>query len=409
MSDKDREQKQYEDTIGQLHQQSVVTMKVANLVLHPESQTIPSMRDGERWELYRSIHGLGILEPLVVVSEDGVHGRVADGRSRLEQAQNLGLVEVPCRIVPDDEKLPELVFALNVPRRHLDTTQRAIAAANHLARQQARNEAERKQRQREGGKRGGQRSAANRRGEAEGIEASGKIAEGSEPSSFFNPVAEAAIQYRVSERTVRDAAFLRKHHPDLLAAAAHGKKTISAAAKDARRIDDRRRRVDEHCNAGGKFADLLERRAAYHEAGHAVVCLLLGGDVSLVDITPTTEGGKEYGGITICNTPHDLPDHFRLENQIMINEAGEVAAQKACGSLGDGGTQADDAHSKRQMRNMDPQEVSEREFEIAWAAGLVDKEALKKASWVTPAKRRHLRVYLRSLTTDILVHGGRIL
>jgi hypothetical protein len=73
---------------------TLTTLPLANLAAHPDNIR---KRLGDLDELSKSIAGVGILEPLLVLPADdkGVH-LVAAGNRRLAAAAKAGLAEAPC-------------------------------------------------------------------------------------------------------------------------------------------------------------------------------------------------------------------------------------------------------------------------------------------------------------------------
>jgi len=91
---------------------------------HPIAELFPLLPREALNELAADIKKNGLREPILLDAE----GRIIDGRNRY-RACNLAGVEP--RFVPWDGKgtLPELALSLNLHRRHLDETQRAMVAA----------------------------------------------------------------------------------------------------------------------------------------------------------------------------------------------------------------------------------------------------------------------------------------
>ena len=90
------------------------------LRLHPRGELVPELTSAEYESLLIDIGERGVLTPLEVTRT----GRLLDGRARLRAASELGLSEVPIRIVaPDDEVRHLVLAALN--RRQLSASQRA--------------------------------------------------------------------------------------------------------------------------------------------------------------------------------------------------------------------------------------------------------------------------------------------
>ena len=103
----------------------MLTKKLTDLTLHPDSRLVPAMRSDEYKQLLADIEARGITTPLDV---DGTV--VLDGRHRLKAARELGLSTVPVRaVVLDGETARDWLVKAAVLRRHLSDDQRAMMAA----------------------------------------------------------------------------------------------------------------------------------------------------------------------------------------------------------------------------------------------------------------------------------------
>lgn len=94
------------------------------LTLHPLTDLFPVMSEAEFSFLLRDIERHGIREPLVVVE-----GQILDGRHRWKAAKQLSLSTVPIREWSDSGDPLDGVVSLNLHRRHLDESQRAMVGA----------------------------------------------------------------------------------------------------------------------------------------------------------------------------------------------------------------------------------------------------------------------------------------
>jgi N6-adenosine-specific RNA methylase IME4/ParB-like chromosome segregation protein Spo0J len=111
------------------------------LSLHPEAALVPEMTRAEYAELRREIERRGVLVPLEITQRRVV----LDGRERLRAALELGLPQVPVRIVdPDDEVEHMLRAALH--RRHLSASQKTAIALELLNYQELREAGRKRQR-----------------------------------------------------------------------------------------------------------------------------------------------------------------------------------------------------------------------------------------------------------------------
>ena len=92
--------------------------------LHPATDLFPPMTDAEFVSLVADIDTNGQLEPILILD-----GQVIDGRHRLRACEQIG-IEPRVREISADEGDPTtLVISLNLHRRHLTESQRAMVAA----------------------------------------------------------------------------------------------------------------------------------------------------------------------------------------------------------------------------------------------------------------------------------------
>jgi len=96
-----------------------------NLKIHPLAHCLPSMPDDQYEAFKEDIAGLGVLEPITLLD-----GMILDGRHRYRACQELG-IECPTRTVSDVSP-NDLVRSMNLYRRHLTGSQRAMVAASLL-------------------------------------------------------------------------------------------------------------------------------------------------------------------------------------------------------------------------------------------------------------------------------------
>ena len=89
---------------------------------HPASDIFPVMADAEFQKLKANISANGVLEPVWLCG-----GMVLDGRHRMMACAQLG-ISPPLREYTGDDPVG-FVVSLNLHRRHLDTSQRAMVAA----------------------------------------------------------------------------------------------------------------------------------------------------------------------------------------------------------------------------------------------------------------------------------------
>ena len=97
-------------------------MPPADARVHPAAAVFPPLSEGEYAELRDDIRRNGVCVPIVV----DVKGRILDGRHRLRAAHELSK---PCPAVVYDGTDPiEFVTSMNIHRRHLTESQRAMIA-----------------------------------------------------------------------------------------------------------------------------------------------------------------------------------------------------------------------------------------------------------------------------------------
>lgn len=158
------------------------------LEFHPLSNIFPLIEGAEFDALVEDIRLNGQREPIVLLD-----GKILDGRNRYRACLRAG--EDPASVTYYGEDPVSFVISLNLRRRHLDESQRAVVAAK-LANM----------------KQGNYSKAAN---------------------LPVSPVSQsdAADMLNVSERTVRSArAVIDEGAPELVEAVEHGRVSVSAAA-----------------------------------------------------------------------------------------------------------------------------------------------------------------------------------
>lgn len=180
------------------------------LRLHPQTERVPELEAKAYRELRADITERGLLCALEIT--DG--RRVLDGRARLRAARELGLEQVPVRIIaPADESEHVLLSALR--RRHLSASQRAALALELAQVREAREAARGRQR-------------ANLRGSTE---VANLPPRGEKTRELGARIAG------VSARTVQDAATVLAKDPELFAQIKEGRVKASDAARRLRRAE----------------------------------------------------------------------------------------------------------------------------------------------------------------------------
>jgi len=171
---------------------------------HAASQIFPMMDPGEIANLADDIKNNGLREPIVLDSQKGL---IVDGRNRFLACRIAGVK--PQYVVWDGRgSLLSYVVSLNLHRRHLDASQRAMVAAKLATL-------------------------------CDGQRQLGKFAE-------VATQAEASEMLNVGERTIRHAREVTAHGvPELVAAVERGRVSVSAAADLADDSEEEQRRVLE--------------------------------------------------------------------------------------------------------------------------------------------------------------------
>ena len=178
---------------------------------HPIANTFPLIEGLEFQELVEDVRQHGLREPIII--HDGM---ILDGRNRYRAAM---AAQAECRFKAFEGGDPvAFVVSLNLRRRHLDTSQRALAGARikHLFEQAAR------EREHAGVAIARQNPTAEMR-------------EGAAPKHERTAAAAAAATVNVSPRSVENATkVLREGAPELVAAVERGEVPITRAAEIAK-------------------------------------------------------------------------------------------------------------------------------------------------------------------------------
>ncbi|HLH16232.1 MAG TPA: ParB N-terminal domain-containing protein [Bryobacteraceae bacterium] len=183
------------------------------LKAHPVAAVFPEMSGAQFAALVADIKQNGLREPILLHPD----GSVIDGRNRYRACLEAG-VEPVFRPWDGGGSIVALVLSLNLHRRHLDESQRAMVAA----RSQPLFEEE----------------AQHRKGTRTDLVAN------LPPSDFGKSRDKAAELLDVSPRTVQTAAkVMHAGAPELIEAVDHGEVSVSAAAEIAELPDDEQRAV----------------------------------------------------------------------------------------------------------------------------------------------------------------------
>lgn len=95
-----------------------------SIPLHPAAELFPVMDEVAFAALVADIAAHGQREPILILD-----GRVIDGRHRLRACEQLGIEPQVREVIADDGDPYGLVVSLNLHRRHLTESQRALVAA----------------------------------------------------------------------------------------------------------------------------------------------------------------------------------------------------------------------------------------------------------------------------------------
>jgi N6-adenosine-specific RNA methylase IME4 len=180
---------------------------------HPFAELLPPMTAAEEADLHMSLRDNGYIGAPIMLHRDG---RILDGRHRDRTCDRLGIVPPTETFSGEDHEALLYVIAMNVQRRHLDETQRAMVAARLP-----------------GFAHGGDR----RSDQAADLP--------------LVPQAMKARTFNVSERTIRDAVVVRTHAiPSLVEACELGCMPVSQAARAARLPEARQQQVAAEIMSG---------------------------------------------------------------------------------------------------------------------------------------------------------------
>jgi ParB-like chromosome segregation protein Spo0J len=101
---------------------AIQSMEETELPFHPLANVFPLLEGAEFTALVADIQQHGVLEPIWLYE-----GQLLEGRNRYRACQELGIA-CPSRLYDGDDPVG-FVVSLNVHRRHLDESQRAMVAA----------------------------------------------------------------------------------------------------------------------------------------------------------------------------------------------------------------------------------------------------------------------------------------
>jgi N6-adenosine-specific RNA methylase IME4 len=204
---------------------------IVELTPHPLAELLPPMSEADYLALRESIRCNGQREPITLHRD----GRIIDGRHRARACAELG-IEPVCRIFEGaDSEILAFVLDLNLKRRHLDESQRAMIAAK----------------------------LANLGEGRPSLTASIEAVSQANAATMFN-VSRSAVQ--------RAAKVYEGAIPDIVAAVEEGRLAVSLAAHAADLPASRQRSITENLGNGRSPATLvlaatrMERVAAIERA-----------------------------------------------------------------------------------------------------------------------------------------------
>lgn len=182
-------------------------LRIGTWRVHPAALIFPTPEEQYR-QVVESIRTEGQKHPVELIVDPVGGYLVIDGCSRIRACDELGL-EVRTKVISVDNPYKH-VIAVNLARRHLDESQRAMAAAELATMEHGANQ-------------------HSRTGEFAGPQLT---------------QAEAAKMLGVGERTVRDAAKVKREAvPEVAAAVREGKLKVSAGAELAKLSPAKQREV----------------------------------------------------------------------------------------------------------------------------------------------------------------------
>jgi Homeodomain-like domain len=169
---------------------TTTTITDTELSAHPLANLFPLMNEADFTALRDDIAGQGLLEPLWLYE-----GQILDGRNRYNACKALG-IQPQVRTYQGNDPLG-FVLSMNLVRRHLNESQRALVAAD---------------------------VATMRQGERTDLEPSANLQKVSQ--------AKASALFNISTRSVSDAKRVKAEaQPEIIKAVRDGHLAVSAAAK----------------------------------------------------------------------------------------------------------------------------------------------------------------------------------
>lgn len=184
----------------------------AGLVPHAAADVFPRMRPAEYDGLKADIQANGVQFPIVLHE-----GRIVDGRHRYQACRELG-IDCPTQEWSGKGSLVGFIYSANKHRRHLDSSQLAMVAAELLPYL----EAESKVRQEQAGERGKEGGRGKTKPLAQDCAKGFSSGDG-------KAAAQAAELMGTSTRYVEEAKKLKRDAPELAAKVRDGELTLPQA------------------------------------------------------------------------------------------------------------------------------------------------------------------------------------
>lgn len=111
----------------------VTTRKImSKLIIPMRGSPFTFRKDGQYYELKDSIDTFGVIEPIIVLESDRYKGgnyEIISGRRRYEACKELGIVDIPCRVVrmPADDALIALIDTTLCQRTDIPPSEKGAA------------------------------------------------------------------------------------------------------------------------------------------------------------------------------------------------------------------------------------------------------------------------------------------
>lgn len=222
---------------------------------HPAAEVLPWMSDAELEELAKDIAEKGQAVPIMRTMGE----EIIDGRNRELACRMRGIEPLYKTVSMSWEEIVGIVVSLNMPRRHLNTSQRSMVAAEFAT------------------------MLSGHRTDLEPPATLPEVPANAGKSSVSQ--GKAAEMMNVSERSVRSANAVKRDAPELVEAVKEGKIDVATAAKVARLPKEERKKVAKAADPKKKAREVLAKEAVAQAHEEAT------GESALVPPTQTDEWG----------------------------------------------------------------------------------------------------------------------